>query len=132
MKAAVYSGTGAIGVRQRDLPEPEPGWLRIGVTAGGICGSDLHVYHAALGNPKGMQPGHEVAGIVDASGDGTRIGSGAHVAVEPILGCGSCHQCHVGRANLCGEVRLFGIGLISASVKIHTSFIFHAAFVNRM
>ncbi|MGE0622704.1 MAG: zinc-binding dehydrogenase [Pseudomonadales bacterium] len=111
MKAAVYSGREAIAVKERRLPEPEPGWVRIGVTAGGICGSDLHIYHAAMGNPKGMQPGHEVAGIIDAVGDDTRIPSGTHVAVEPILGCGHCHPCHTGRANLCGEVRLFGIAL---------------------
>ncbi len=111
MKAAVYGGREIIGVKDRRLPEPEPGWVRIAVTAGGICGSDLHIYHAALGDPKGMQPGHEVAGVIDAAGDGTRLAIGAHVAVEPILGCGHCHQCHVGRANLCGEVRLFGIAL---------------------
>ncbi|MGD8829353.1 MAG: alcohol dehydrogenase catalytic domain-containing protein [Pseudomonadales bacterium] len=111
MKAAVYSGEGAIGIRERDLPEPEPGWLRIGVTAGGICGSDLHIYHAQLGDPRGMQPGHEVAGIIDAAGDGTATDTGTLVAIEPILGCGTCHHCHVGQANLCGDVKLFGIAL---------------------
>ena len=112
MKAAVYSGPGAIGIKERNLPEPEPGWVRIGVTVGGICGSDLHIYHAALGDPKGMQPGHEVAGVIDAAGDRYRaLLSGTHVAVEPILGCGGCHHCHVGKANVCPDVRLFGIAL---------------------
>ena len=111
MKAAVYSGPGAIGVKERTLPEPEPGWVRIGVTAAGICGSDLHIYHAAMGNPRGMQPGHEVAGVIDAVGDGCSIDSGTHVAVEPILGCGGCHHCGTGRANLCAETKLFGIAL---------------------
>lgn len=111
MKAAVYSGPGAIGIRERELPDPEPGWVRIGVTVGGICGSDLHIYHAALGDPSGMQPGHEVAGVIDAVGDGVSISTGTHVAVEPILGCGGCHHCHVGKANVCPDVRLFGIAL---------------------
>ncbi|HEY5645908.1 MAG TPA: zinc-binding dehydrogenase, partial [Pseudomonadales bacterium] len=52
-----------------------------------------------------------VAGIVHAAGDGTRVPTGTHVAVEPILGCGHCHPCHVGRANLCSDVQLFGIAL---------------------
>ena len=111
MKAAVYGENGAIGVVDRALPEPKPGWVRIGVTAGGICGSDLHIMHQALGDPRGMQPGHEVAGIVDAVGDGVTIETGTHVAVEPILGCGGCHHCHVGQANLCLDTRLFGIAL---------------------
>ncbi len=111
MKAAVYSGPGDIGVKERALPEPEPGWVRIGVTAAGICGSDLHIYHAAMGNPRGMQPGHEVAGIIDSIGDGCRVGTGEHVAVEPILGCGACFSCGTGRANLCAETKLFGIAL---------------------
>jgi len=111
MKAAVFTEAGSISVKERDLPEPGPGWVRIGVTAGGICGSDLHLMHAALGDPTGTQPGHEVAGIVDAAGDGTTIETGTHVAVEPILGCGSCHHCHVGRANLCVDTRLFGWAL---------------------
>jgi L-iditol 2-dehydrogenase len=111
MKAAIYSGPGSIGVKERELPEPEPGWVRIGVTVGGICGSDLHIYHAALGDPSGMQPGHEVAGVIDAVGNGATIPTGTHVAVEPILGCGGCHNCHVGKANVCPDVRLFGIAL---------------------
>lgn len=111
MKAAVYSGPGVIGIKERALPEPEPGWVRIGVTTSGICGSDLHIYHAALGDPTGMQPGHEVAGIIDAVGDGAGLATGTLVAVEPILGCGGCHQCGVGRANLCPDTRLFGLAL---------------------
>lgn len=111
MQAAIYSGPKTIGVRERPLPEPEPGWVRIGVTAAGICGTDLHIYHAALGDPQGMQPGHEVAGVIDATGDGTSISSGTDVAVEPILGCGGCHNCGIGRANLCPDNRLFGIAL---------------------
>ena len=61
MKAAVFSRGGTIGVKERDLPEPAPGWVRVGVTAGGICGTDLHIMHAALGDPAGIQPGHEIA-----------------------------------------------------------------------
>ncbi len=51
-----------------------PGLVRVGVTSAGICGSDLHVFHAALGDPAGLRPGHEVAGIVDSVGDGSEVG----------------------------------------------------------
>ncbi len=108
MRAAVYLGDRSIGLVERDVPEPPPGWVRIGVTSAGICGSDLHVYHAALGDPAGMRPGHEVAGIVDAVGEGCTIAPGSHVAVEPIVACGSCAHCRAGRSNLCPTNGLIG------------------------
>ncbi len=113
MKAAVFQGTGEIVVKERDLPEPEPGWVRLAVTNGGICGSDLHLLHGTLVPNRGIQPGHEIAAVVDAVGDGCAISSGTHVAVEPILGCRHCHchYCNTGAANLCPETRLFGFAL---------------------
>jgi len=109
MKAAVFQSGGAIGVTARKLPEPGPGQVRLGVTAAGICGSDLHIKHGAFGDPAGIQPGHETAGIVDAVGDGVEIATGTHVAVEPIIGCDCCHNCYTGRANLCRDVELIGM-----------------------
>jgi L-iditol 2-dehydrogenase len=109
MKAAVFSGPGALNVVDRKMPEPEPGWVRIGVTAVGICGSDLHIYGGIIGDPKGLQPGHEVAGVVDALGDGVTLASGTLVALEPITSCGHCFQCTTGHRNRCGEHRLFGV-----------------------
>jgi len=111
MKAAIFQGTESIGIRQRDLPDTPPGWVRLAVTAAGICGSDLHLYHGNLGPNKGIQPGHEVTGIVDAVGDDCSISTGTRVALEPILGCHSCHFCNVGAANLCPDTRLFGFAL---------------------
>jgi L-iditol 2-dehydrogenase len=52
-----------------------------------------------------------VTGIVDATGDGCQIATGTRVALEPILGCHSCHFCDVGAANLCPDTRLFGFAL---------------------
>jgi L-iditol 2-dehydrogenase len=111
MKAAVFQGTGSIGLKERDLPDTPPGWVRIAVTAGGICGSDLHLLHGKLLPNKGIQPGHEVTGIVDSVGDNCSIASGTRVALEPILGCHQCHFCHTGSANLCPETQLFGFAL---------------------
>jgi threonine dehydrogenase-like Zn-dependent dehydrogenase len=109
MKAAVFSGRGAIGVVERKMPEPAPGWVRIGVGAVGICGSDLHIYGGAIGDPTGLQPGHEVAGVIDAISDGVTLATGTKVALEPITSCGKCFQCTTGHRNRCAEHRLFGV-----------------------
>ena len=85
MKAAVFGVGGAIELKERDLPEPRPGWVRLAIVSGGICGTDLHLHHEALGPSRGIQPGHEMAGLVDAVGDGVTTATGTLVAVEPIL-----------------------------------------------
>jgi threonine dehydrogenase-like Zn-dependent dehydrogenase len=107
MKAAMLGDPGEIRVVERKIPEPKPGWVRLGTTASGICGSDLHLFH---GSPpaRGLQPGHEVAGIVDALGDGVQLETGLKVALEPIFGCGGCGHCQTGYYNRCLEFQLFG------------------------
>ncbi|MEQ8483631.1 MAG: alcohol dehydrogenase catalytic domain-containing protein [Pseudomonadales bacterium] len=112
MRAAVFGDTGQIGVVQKSPPEPKPGWVRLAVTASGICGSDLNLLYAHGNASVGVQPGHEVAGIVDALGDGLDGASGptlgSPVALEPLIGCGHCNACRRGRHNLCPSVRLCG------------------------
>ncbi|MEZ5560497.1 MAG: alcohol dehydrogenase catalytic domain-containing protein [Pseudomonadales bacterium] len=107
MKAAVFGEHGQIRVVERERPEPRPGWVVLDVSAVGICGSDLNLLYASDGS-KGVQPGHEVAGIVSSVGDGVDLASGSQVAVEPIRSCGTCYYCRCGKHNLCTSVRLFG------------------------
>ena len=111
MKAAVYSGPGSLNIVDRKVPDPATGWVRIGVTAVGICGSDLHIFGGMLGDITGLQPGHEVAGVIDAVGEGVTLMTGMNVALEPITACGNCHQCATGHRNRCAKHRLFGVVL---------------------
>ena len=51
----------------------EPGGIRVKVTAGGICGSDLHFWRGEIkpilrGKPGPVILGHEMAGVVDTLG----------------------------------------------------------------
>jgi threonine dehydrogenase-like Zn-dependent dehydrogenase len=108
MRAAVFGDTGQIGVVQREPPKPKPGWVRLAVAASGICGSDLNLLYAHGNASVGVQPGHEVAGVVDALGEGVDIAIGTRVAVEPLIGCGHCGYCRRGAHNLCPSVRLCG------------------------
>jgi D-arabinose 1-dehydrogenase-like Zn-dependent alcohol dehydrogenase len=90
---------GNIEIVEREIPQPEPGWVRIKVQACGICHSDSLVKD---GHWPGLQyprvPGHEVAGIVDAVGAGVaqwkpgqRVGVGWHGGH-----CGYCDACRRG------------------------------------
>lgn len=109
MKAAVYNQEGSIELKEVALPEPNPGWVRLAVDNTGICGTDLHMYSGAFGPVTGVQPGHEIAGTVDAAGDGVSVASGSLVAVEPIGGCGVCPHCRAGHYNRCPKHTLFGV-----------------------
>lgn len=108
MRAAVFGDTGTIGIVDREAPEPRPGWVRLAVSAVGICGSDLNLLYAHRDTSRGVQPGHEVAGIVDAVGDGVELAAGTRVAVEPLVGCGQCAFCRRGEHNLCPTLKLCG------------------------
>ncbi len=109
MKAAVYNANGSIELQEMDLPDPEPGWVRLAVDNVGICGTDLHMYSGAFGPVTGVQPGHEIAATIDAVGDGVSLAPGGAVAVEPISGCGECPHCRAGLYNRCARHTLFGV-----------------------
>lgn len=109
MRAALFGQPGSIGLVEADLPEPEPGWVRLATGAVGICGTDLHLMHGMVGSVAGLQPGHEVAGTVDVVGDDVDLAAGTRVAVEPLHGCGECAYCAGGLHNLCTRNRLFGV-----------------------
>jgi D-arabinose 1-dehydrogenase-like Zn-dependent alcohol dehydrogenase len=72
MKAAqVGKAGGDFELVERDIPEPGPGQVRVKVEACGICHSDVMVKDGLW---PGLQyprvPGHQVAGRVDALGEG--------------------------------------------------------------
>jgi propanol-preferring alcohol dehydrogenase len=96
-----------------DTPEPQPGQVRLRVTAAGLCHSDAFIMglpaeQYAYGLP--LTLGHEGAGIVDKLGDGvTGISVGESVAVYGPWGCGRCHACSEGRENYCVNAAAMGI-----------------------
>src|SRR5215510_12637936 len=89
-------------------PILSPSQVRIGISACGVCRTDLHLVDGELPNPKlPVVPGHQIVGIVDAVGPGVaRPRTGDRVGV-PWLGgsCGACEYCRSGRENLCDAAR---------------------------
>ncbi|NYZ12438.1 alcohol dehydrogenase catalytic domain-containing protein, partial [Azospirillum sp. RWY-5-1] len=72
--SATLFGPEDLRMVRRSLPDVAPGMVRVRMRAGGICGSDLHYFrHARTGDFVVTSPltlGHEVAGEVEAVGDG--------------------------------------------------------------
>jgi len=98
-------------VWRRQLPQPGPGQVRIGVAACGVCRTDLHVVDGDLPWPgHAVVPGHEIIGRIGALGAGVAgLAVGQRVGV-PWLGwtCGRCEHCLAGRENLCPQARFTG------------------------
>ena len=112
MDALVYRGPQALELERRPTPEPGPGEVLVRVEACGICGTDLRIAAGAhRAYPEGTirVPGHEIAGVVEAVGNGAAIAPGDRVFVAPNVGCGTCDQCRAGRVNLCRTPQALGI-----------------------
>ncbi len=112
MKAALYyKGEKTLRVEEVPTPEPGSGEVRIKVAACGVCHTDLH--YLDHGTPTFMEPpmilGHEISGIVDALGQGTKgFGEGDRVIIPAVLTCGHCAACRLGRENICQNMRMLG------------------------
>ena len=82
----VSQAKGPLEIVERDIPEPQPGWVRVKVEACGVCHSDSLTKEGLW---PGIQyprvPGHEVIGVIDTVGSdvpnwtaGQRVGVGWH------------------------------------------------------
>ncbi|MDQ0152129.1 L-gulonate 5-dehydrogenase [Moryella indoligenes] len=83
----------------------------IRMTAAGICGSDVGIYHgtnAAATYPRII--GHEIVGMVEETGAGvTAVHKGDRVIVDQVTACGHCYACRKGRPNVCGNLKVRGV-----------------------
>lgn len=88
-----------------------PGDVMLRVSAAGICGSDVHIYHGT--SPVATYPrvmGHEIVGVVEQVGTAvTSVQVGDSVIVNQIISCGRCHPCKVGRPNVCCQLAVRGV-----------------------
>lgn len=109
MKALCVHSAHQLVIEDRPIPViSAPNEVLIRVKAGGICGSDVHIYHGT--SPVATYPrviGHEIAGdIVDTGTAVTCFKKGDRVVMDPVISCGTCYQCRIGRRNVCGQLKV--------------------------
>lgn len=111
MKAAVTLGIHEVAVRDVPCPTPQRGEVRVKIFAAGICGGDVRMYNGTF--PYLNYPiinGHEFCGVVDYVGEGVvGISVGDYVTAEPIVSCGKCYACSIGKPNCCSELKVLGV-----------------------
>lgn len=102
-----------------DLVDLNPGPIRdfdvlVGVSASGLCHSDLAAHHGTFPVPRPLVIGHEGAGVVHAVGSRvTSVTEGDHVVLSSVISCGRCEFCAKGLPVLCE------VGLSSVLGSIH-------------
>jgi (R,R)-butanediol dehydrogenase/meso-butanediol dehydrogenase/diacetyl reductase len=107
--AFVWSGGTDSEVRDVDLPEDRPGWVRVSVAYTGLCGTDLHVLAGEHGRARpGIVLGHEFSG---------RLADGSPVFADPMVRCGRCDACARGLRTICANLTAVGIDYPGAACR---------------
>jgi L-gulonate 5-dehydrogenase len=106
-------------IRLVDVAEPAapgPGEVTVRPEAIGLCGSDFHYFAGDLGAVDASQlypriQGHEAAALLEEVGPDCPEGlaAGERVALWPVIACGTCYPCRIGRTNVCANIDLVGI-----------------------
>ncbi|MFC1499655.1 zinc-dependent alcohol dehydrogenase family protein [Candidatus Zixiibacteriota bacterium] len=103
--------TAPLRLEDVDIPEPGTGEIRIRVEACGLCHTDLHTVEGDFElRKKPVIPGHQIAGLVEALGEGvTRFEIGDRSGIAWLHEtCGKCRFCLSRRENLCLKGRFTG------------------------
>nr|WP_299245008.1 Zn-dependent oxidoreductase [uncultured Halomonas sp.] len=111
MQAFQVNAPHEFGIVDIEAPQAKAGEVLVGVAFAGICGSDMHIIH---GNNAFVRfprvTGHEFAGVIEAVGEGVEgIAVGERVCVDPVVSCGECYPCRIGRPNICTRLEVIGV-----------------------
>lgn len=103
--------TAPLRLEDVEIPDPGTGRIRVKVKACGLCHTDLHTVEGDFDlRKRPIIPGHQIAGTVDALGEGvTRFKIGDRVGIAWLHeACGECRFCRSERENLCVNGRFTG------------------------
>ncbi|MEM2163781.1 MAG: zinc-binding dehydrogenase [Candidatus Bathyarchaeia archaeon] len=97
-------------LKERIIERVPKGFLLLKPIVAGICGSEL-LYFRGEKEPEKLRARlpicllHEGVAEVVEVGEGTRIGVGAKVVVNPMIPCYSCDPCRAFKENLCQNAK---------------------------
>ena len=112
MKAVQIVKPNQLEVIEVPMPElTEKDNVLVKMTAAGICGSDVGIYHgknAAATYPRVI--GHEMVGdVVEVGENATKFKVGDRVIIDQVTACGHCYACRKGRPNVCANLKVRGV-----------------------
>jgi len=92
------------------VPEPGNGEVRLHVAGCGVCHTDLGFFYDGVRTRSGLPLtlGHEISGIVEATGLGTEKWQDKAVIVPAIIPCGQCDVCAREKGNICAVQKMPG------------------------
>ena len=107
----VWTGGDQVEVREVPAATGSAGSVLVEVAYTGLCGTDLHI--CAGEHPRaqpGLVIGHEIVGVVRGEhAEAAGLADGTPVVVNPLISCGTCRMCRVGRPHNCATLKLIGI-----------------------
>ncbi|MFZ5945711.1 MAG: zinc-dependent alcohol dehydrogenase [Bacillota bacterium] len=117
MKAIQMAAPKQLELVNTEKPAIAADEVLIKVAYGGICGSDIHIYH---GNNERVK--YPLIACHEFSGEIVEIGKecssqweiGDKVVVNPLISCGVCDPCVRGNVHVCKKLGLIGIDIDGA------------------
>jgi L-iditol 2-dehydrogenase len=102
-RAVVMVEPQKVEIREIEFPEPKTGEVLVRQRACSLCTMEQRMYAGITDWGYGGAWGHEVSGIVEAIGPGTKtdLKVGDHVARAGSGSCGACYYCSHGLTRLC-------------------------------
>ena len=85
--------------------------VMIKMTAAGICGSDVGIYHGTmLPQPTHASSATKWSDVLTKLGSNVKnLKVGDRVIVNQVTSCGHCYPCKIGRGNVCDNLKVRGV-----------------------
>jgi L-iditol 2-dehydrogenase len=104
MRVAMYYANADVRLEEQAVPGVGPGDVLIRIRSSGLCGSDVMEWYRKDKVP--LVLGHEIAGEIEAMGDGVKgLALGDRVVASHHVPCLACPLCQSGHETACETIR---------------------------